>query len=78
VALGPYAERSEANADADRLASILTEASPEEARDIVMAFVLGESRDPDERDAAVSQTLFECEVAWLLADECDGSAAHQL
>ena len=78
VSLGPYGQRGEARADAERLTSILADASSDEARDIVMAFVLGAGGDPDERDAAVSQTLFDCEVAWLLADECDGSVGYRL
>ena len=78
VALGPYEKRSEANADAERLTAILAEASAQEARDIVMAFVLGDVRDVDGRDAALAQTLFECEVAWLLADESDRSVTGRL
>ena len=78
VALGPYETQAEARLDADRLASILAEDTAREARDIVMAFVLGGDGDAEEREATLAQTLFDCEVAWLLAEESDGSLANRL
>jgi hypothetical protein len=71
IAIGPYPRKAAADMEAEVLQSVLSEAHPAQARDIVIGFMMSEGQDPEERDAMVEQAMFDSAVARLVDDELD-------